>query len=335
MATQYRLSPRPLGQPALAPAGAPPCGRLRRLILFSLLWLGACGGSRAGPVPVAVEPGQVSRGEDEFGPFFTYAPAGLPEEPEFLVIVHGTPIKNQTEDWNAEYYIRSWLDFADEHDFVLIAPVFNQEDFSSRLGDHARSGYRGLFGREIAADEWVLRLVRGHQQALGAADDPFYLYGHSAGGQFAARFLVTHPEEIKRAVITAAATYPQPTIDFEWPFGMGELHTWIEWNPGTVTQVDFVPDRQKWLDATQIPLAVIVGLDDNAELPADLVPGQNGRDRITIANNWVDAMESFAVEQGLDSRYEISIIPGIGHSMSGLLQFSQQALLIDTPELLN
>ena len=297
------------------------------LFIIPLLMLPACATAPPPEVPVTIEPGQVSRGEDHFGPFFTYVPDPLPTAPEILVIVHGTPIKNQTEDWNAEYYIRTWVDFADENGLVLVAPVFNQENFSSRLGDHALSGYRGLFGREVPADDWVARLVQAHRETLDLESEPFYLYGHSAGGQFAARFLVTHPEEVKKAVITAAATYPQPTDEFAWPFGMGALHTEIGWDAETINQVDILPDQQKWLEATQVPLAVIVGLDDSSELPTDLIPGQKGRDRITIAQNWVEDMASLAEANGLESRFTISIIPGIGHSMSGLLPFSQQALL--------
>ena len=67
----------------------------------------------------------------------------VPEEPEILVVVHGTPPKKDTAEANAEYYAASWIDFAEEHGLVLIVPAFNQEDFSSRRGNHALSGYRG------------------------------------------------------------------------------------------------------------------------------------------------------------------------------------------------
>jgi hypothetical protein len=98
----------------------------------------------------------------------------------------------------------------------------------------------------------------------------------SAGGQFVARFLVTHPEYVERAVITAAATYPQPSADVTWPFGMGELHADIEWDVDTINHVDIVPNKQKWLAATQIPLTVIVGLNDTAELCLH-IPVRRGR----------------------------------------------------------
>ena len=99
------------------------------------------------------------------------------------------------------------------------------------------------------------------------------------------RFLVTHPEYIKKAIITSAATYPQPNPEVAWPFGLGEIHTEIEWDAETIIPVDIVPDRWTWLAATQIPLTVIVGLDDTAELPTYLIPGQKGKNRFTIARN--------------------------------------------------
>jgi hypothetical protein len=108
---------------------------------------------------------------------------------------------------------------------------------------------------------------------------------------------------------------------------MGELNTDIEWDSNTINHVDIVPDKQKWLAATQIPLTVIVGLRDTGELPSSLIPGQKGKNRYVIARNWIQDMAAFAKANGLESRFELEIIPGQGHSMGGLLPYSQRALL--------
>jgi poly(3-hydroxybutyrate) depolymerase len=297
------------------------------IVLTLIIVSSACGSTTLPEPPIAHEPGQLARGEDVFGTFYTYVPTTLPEKPEILVLVHGTPPEDETAESNAQYYVTNWIDFAEKHGYILIAPAFNQEDFSSRRGDHAMGGYRGLFGREISADEWVLRLVKAHQQAFGSVNEPFYLYGHSAGGQLLGRFLVTHPGSVKKAVITSAATYPQPNPEVAWPFGMGELHTDIEWEADTIKHVDIVPDKQKWLAATQIPLTVIVGLNDTSQLPSSLIPGQKGKNRYTIARNWIQDMAAFAEANGLESRFKLEIIPGQGHSMSGLISYSQEALV--------
>lgn len=306
--------------------------RLPHLTIISVLIL-CCGGSLTAcgvatsiAVPVSYELGQVTKGDDTYGEFYFYVPTQLNEKTGILVLVHGTP-KDLTPAANAEFFVTSWKDFAEEHNYILLAPAFNQENFSSRYGDQALGGYRGLFGREIGADEWVLRLAAAFQEYTGIPGKKLSLYGHSAGGQFVGRFLVTHPEVIKRAVITSAATYPQPTIDVPWPFGMGELHTDIEWGEDTRNHVDVVPEKEKWLAATQIPLTVIVGLNDTAELPVELIPGQKGRNRYVIAHNWIQDMAVFAEINGVVSNFQLELIPGIGHSMSGLMPYSQNAIL--------
>ena len=108
---------------------------------------------------------------------------------------------------------------------------------------------------------------------------------------------------------------------------MGELHEVIEWADGTVRSADVVPDEETWLAATQVPLKVIVGLNDTAELPIELIPGQKGKNRYTIARNWIQDMAAFAEANGLESLFEFEIIPGKGHSMVGLLPYSQQAFI--------
>lgn len=296
-------------------------------VLLAIIALSACGSTPMPDPPMAQEPGQLAAAEDLYGTFYAYVPTTVPDNPEILVLVHGTPQEDQTAEEDAEYYATKWIDFAEEQGYILIAPAFNQEDFSSRLGDHAMSGYRGLFGREIGADEWVLRLVKAHQEAFGSTDKQFYLYGHSAGGQFAGRFLVTHPESVKKAVISSAATYPQPSTEIAWPFGMGELHADIEWDSDTIKHVDVEPDKEKWMAATQIPLTVIVGLNDTTRLAPHLIPGQKGTNRYTIARNWVQDMAAFAEANGLESRFKVELIPGLGHSMSGLIPYSQGALV--------
>jgi hypothetical protein len=106
---------------------------------------------------------------------------------------------------------------------------------------------------------------------------------------------------------------------------MGELEAEIEWDTVTRTHVRITPDRQKWLAATQVPLRVIVGLNDTGELPA--YPGQKGRNRFVTGRRWVSDMAKFAQENGLESRITFEMIPGKGHTMLGLLPYSQAALL--------
>jgi len=93
---------------------------------------------------------------------------------------------------------------------------------------------------------------------------------------------------------------------------------------GTTSQVEITPDLDKWLAATQVQTKVIVGLNDLE--PQLSRPGQEGRVRLAIGQNWVDAMGEFAADKGLESQITFEAIPGKGHSMLGLLPYSQNAL---------
>jgi hypothetical protein len=153
------------------------------------------------------------------------------------------------------------------------------------------AGYRGLFGREIGADQWLLMLVSEARRALDWQDAPLLLYGHSAGGQFAARFLVSHPEELERVVISAALTYPAPDLAVAWPYGPGPYQGEVAWEDETRNAVNITPDLEVWEQALLVPTTVIVGLYDQE--PQLSRPGQTGTTRIEIGRGWVNAMQTF------------------------------------------
>lgn len=297
------------------------------LIFSFILIVGGCQTTLPEQSFPSLTPGQITENQDIYGTYFLYTPTAPSDLPQSLVVIHGTPAKDLTAGETALYYAEHWAPFAEEQGWLLLVPAFNQADFSSRKGEitDALTGYRGLFGREIGADEWVVRLLGLGWAELGWEESPFLLYGHSAGGQYVSRFLVSHPELVQTAVISAAVTYPQPDPAVAWPYGMGALSSEIEWEDGTKAQVEITPDQKKWLDATQVPVKVIVGLDDLE--PQLSRPGQEGNVRLTIGQNWVKSMGEFSAENNLESQIVFEAIPGKGHSMLGLLPFCQDALI--------
>ena len=279
------------------------------------------------PSKSAAEPvvGQIRLISAAHGKYQCYLPSTLTSGSGILVLVHGTPGEQERADTTARYYVENWIDFSEQHDLILIAPAFDQANFSSKDGQQALGGYRGLFGRHIGADQFTLNIVQNVQHRYGLTDESFYLYGHSAGGQFVAGFIVTYPEQVKAAVITAAAIYPQPDPDIAWPYGLGPLNTTLAWhNPEAATPVTVRPNMATWLKAVALPVTVIVGLNDLEHQPDRT--GQKGNNRVVIARNWVRDMNAFAAEHGVESRLRLWLIPKLGHSSYGLLPQSQAAL---------
>ena len=81
-----------------------------------------------------------------------------------------------------------------------------------------------MFGRKADADEFVNAVV----DEVAGEHVPdfagrFSLHGHSAGAQFAARYLVAHPERLDAVVLSAPSAYPFPDPARPWPDGMAPV----------------------------------------------------------------------------------------------------------------
>ena len=193
------------------------------------------------PPPPTPRQGQIEVVDDGVGSHVRYLPMSSGGSPPIVVLVQGTPAEDEAVD-TARYYVEHWQPWAEAHGVLLIAPAFDKANFGSKHPDLVGGGYRGLFGREIGADEWVIQLVDAYQAQVGSDEDRFFLYGHSAGGWFVSRFLMTHPEQIRGAVITASVTYPHPNPDVPWPYGLGPVEATLHWSdPPAETEVAFYP----------------------------------------------------------------------------------------------
>ena len=177
---------------------------------------------------LAREAGKVVAKQTPHGSYLQYVPSRTPHG--IVVVVHGTPADDQPAIDNAAKYIEHWIAPAEEHAVLVVAPAFDAENFGSTNGPGG--GYRGLYGREIGADEFVHEIVDQYRMGQSAMPNKFILYGHSAGGQFVARYVVMHPERIVAAVISAAGKYAFPDPSAEWPYGMGTLTRTMKW-PGS------------------------------------------------------------------------------------------------------
>lgn len=257
----------------------------------------------------------------------------VPDRPrDVALLVHGYPWPDDSRTIpqlidHAVSYVTRWQSFADEQGMILIAPAFGSGDFA---------GYRELFGRRIDADAFADSLA----QSIGARfidgfDGRFYLYGHSAGGQFAGRFLVRHAERLKGVVISAPSTYPFPDASVPWPYGMAAVVRSAELSgtpetgkdPANAAGAEFRPDPAGWLEALEVPVAVIVGSADD-EPRADY-PGQTGKTRIERAQAWVSAMGELARSNEKTDHLSLTLVEGVAHDPVALTVRSQELLLRD------
>lgn len=230
----------------------------------------------------------------EYGDLIEYVPSELADNPRLVVIAHGSiPTDDEALDAARMHIMRSrWHRFADRNDCILVAPAFDR----SRYG-----GYRYLEGDGVDADEFVLEIAREYAQIFDMPDSQFYLYGHSAGGQFAHRFLVTHPDRLLGAAISAPGNYANAAGNICWPYGIRSA-----------------PNPVGFVKSARVPATVVVGT-------LDLKPGgmggvkQFGHNRLQRARNWVRSMRDLTNRVGVETHLKLAVVPGVGHSSRGLL----------------
>lgn len=267
--------------------------------------------------------GSATLQSNQFGSFYQYIPGTVTQNSKILIIAHGTPGTAETALDSALTFINRWTDTAEQESVIVLAPVFDQTNFGGKSGGYG--GYRGLYGRNIGADEFVHQIICSYAKFLPSHDGRFFLYGHSAGGQFVNRYLVKHPDRTIRSVISAAGRYAYPNPTVKWHYGMAPLIRTIEWeNPSEAQMVNITPDPNGWLEAAQLPVTVVVGDLDTEPQPSR--PGQIGTTRIEIGQNWVNEMNTLASNNGVTGSVMFVLVTGVGHSSSGLTPASQAAM---------
>lgn len=265
--------------------------------------------------PRTKEAGKVQKKQMRYGGYVQYVPRTLQEPVEVLVVVHGTPGQDETALEVAEGFLVGFIPTAKRRGVILLAPAFDQRNFGGRTGPGG--GYRGLFGREIRADEFLNEILARYVAAFPGYDGTIYLYGHSAGGQFVSRYAVMHAERLKAAVISAAGSYAFPDTKAVWADGMQPFRRAMAWDKDAKPRlVDIRPDPSGWLEASQLPITVLVG--DGDETRVFQSPTQKGTDMVSRARCWVEEMNALAKSHEKVGRVRLVVVPGVGHNSAQL-----------------
>ena len=201
-----------------------------------------------------------------------------------LVLMHGT-------QRTAERYRDEYRAFAEEHDCVVLAPLFPAG--IAEAGD--LHGFKRLSFHGIRYDEVLLRIVAEVGARYRVDIDHFHLHGFSGGGQFAHRFAYLHAERLAAVSIGA---------------------------PGRVTRID--PDVPWWLGTADVRerFGQDVAIEALRALPVQMVVGGEDTDTWEIAEPGIDAGGDTRIARlttlrrnfelhGIDVRFDV--VPGVGH----------------------
>jgi len=239
-----------------------------------------------------------------------FKPPQYSESSPVLFVMHGM-------QRNAQEYRDQWIPYARQYGALLLVPEFSEKVypderyaqgnmFDSRLRPipENRSGF--------ALVEHLFDYVRVQHKNLSI---DYYLYGHSAGGQFVHRMLLFRPDaRIRRAVAANPGFYTLPRFVEEFPYGLEKTGL-----PGGTIQQAFGKE-----------LTLLLGERDTLENQKSLNKSagamKQGSQRFARGMNFFKVAQQESLARGYSLEWKLQTVPGAGHSNSQMATAAARTL---------
>ncbi|MBW2422198.1 MAG: dienelactone hydrolase family protein, partial [Deltaproteobacteria bacterium] len=150
--------------------------------------------------------------DDSGHDYFVYLPGNSGRDSPVFVAVHdiSRDAREQVEAFSAECERRGAL---------LVAPHFAVEQYPNyqRLGRSRHSSFA-----ERKADTALDSILEEVASLTGVSTARIHLFGYGAGGRFAMRYAMGHPDRVAAVVIASPGTYTFPDAKKSFPQGIAE-----------------------------------------------------------------------------------------------------------------
>ena len=227
-----------------------------------------------------------------------YRPEAVAPDAPVVLVQHGVLR-------NGEDYRDFWVAAANRYGLQIIAPTFSDELWPG-VESYNNGNVWMQDGCVRDAAQWsysaIPALVHALEQHGVLQDQPIYLFGHSAGGQFVHR-LVSTLGAARFAGIAAGnpGWYTLPDAGLPFPEGLAQI--------GLPTQA-----LERLLTT---PLVILAGDRDNdtnaPHLPAEPAALRQGPHRFARAQHYYVAGQRAAQQLGVPLAWQLHVVPGIGH----------------------
>lgn len=231
---------------------------------------------------------------------FTYKPKSFSSGP-ILFVFHG-------QKRNAATYRDYAIPLAEKMQAMVVVPWFEEESFPG--SSYSQGRILRANGTLEPRKDWIFttcaEVIRTVLAREGNPRRPYYLLGHSAGGQFLVRFTALEETGARRIVAANPGTYAFPRTDWDWPYGLGSLP--VEWKGEK--------NLRRFLAA---PLTVILGTADTnhateaGNFPATPEANRQGVNRLERGRNFFECGQKIAAERQWKFGWKKVEISGLGH----------------------
>ena len=243
---------------------------------------------------------------------WTYRPKQLTGISPVLFVMPGV-------DRDGERYRNEWLAYAERGQALLLVPEFSTAHFPGGRNYSAPRPQANSSGSEEAPPFAFAALERIFDQALRVTHltaKDYRLYGHSAGAQFAHRFILSYPEaRVKIAIAANAGWYMLPEFETNFPYGL--------------RQSGVTPEGLKRAFARK--LIVLLGEKDtdpnHPQLSQSARAKQQGPNRFQRGQTFFRVAERQAQKLSVELFWELKTVPNVAHSNAGMARAAAPLLL--------
>ena len=199
---------------------------------------------------------------------------------------------------------------ANQFNFIVIVPEFSIANFPGgdgyNLGNVFIDGDNPSIGTLNPEDEWAFSVIEPLfdfiKQSLNNFTPKYHIFGHSAGGQFAHRFMMFKPNaRFDKVVSSGSGWYTVPDLDINFPYGFKN-------SPLEDNSFENLFEKQ---------LTIQIGELDNDPNSAGLRHNQfadaQGLNRLERANHFFDEALQLSQENNLEFNWDLYINEGGTH----------------------
>lgn len=240
-----------------------------------------------------------------------YKPRNAGANARVLIAIHGA-------ERNGAATRDNWKAFADSHGVIVLAPEFDLRRYPNRLfqmgglADRDNSHWTGTI------IEHLFDRVRGDE---GLSTPSYWLFGHSGGGQFVHRMVLTMPQARYSMAIAAnpgAYTLPVYTTEqpgFAWPWELDARYV----------------DEAQLEAALARRFVLLLGGDDtrtdDSIMPREPQAIAQGRNRLERGRHFFALARTQAATLNAGFGWELQTVPGVGHNARAMGRAAAQKFL--------
>lgn len=208
---------------------------------------------------------------------------------------------------NGEEYRNEWSDIAKERNVILIVPEFSDQAYKGTRGYNLGNIFSEnnlLNNKKKWAYNTIESLFDFIQAETGNLSKGYYIYGHSAGGQFVQRMILFKSKNrIIKAVSANSGWYTFTDTDVPYPYG-------IKYAPITKNDLS---------NAFSKKMIVMLGSNDTDEgnfkrKRYDILEEYQGDDRYERGTEFFNNAKKSAKKLEMQFNWDLFIVEGASHS---------------------